>query len=111
MAVLAFRGTEKDSRDIKTDLNLRFYSANGAKVHTGFQQAFRRVAPAINEALTSLGAFKLYITGHSLGGALALVAARLLSADNVVLWGRFGHGIWHVLTAAAIAVMFLALTP
>lgn len=28
-----------------------------------------------------------------------------------ILWRHWGHGLWHVLTAAAIAVMFLALTP
>ena len=28
-----------------------------------------------------------------------------------VFWGRWGHGLWHLLTAAAIALMFVALTP
>ncbi|UCF78803.1 MAG: hypothetical protein JSW03_00545 [Candidatus Eiseniibacteriota bacterium] len=28
-----------------------------------------------------------------------------------ILWKHWGHGIWHIFTAAAMAAMFLALTP
>ncbi|MEN8144223.1 MAG: hypothetical protein ABFS14_04665 [Gemmatimonadota bacterium] len=28
-----------------------------------------------------------------------------------IFWGRWGHGLWHLLTAAAIALMFVALPP
>lgn len=90
MAVLAFRGTEKDLRDIKTDLNARFYRTNGSKVHSGFKRAYDCVAAPISEAVSQMDDCKLYITGHSLGGALALIAARTLSSDNVAACYTFG---------------------
>lgn len=90
MAVLAFRGTEKEAEDIKTDLNARFYTRGGVKVHDGFRQAFAYVEPMVKEKVGALVDYKLYITGHSLGGALALVASRVLSTDNVAACYTFG---------------------
>jgi hypothetical protein len=90
MAVLAFRGTEKDYRDIKTDLNARFYRSGTTKTHSGFLDAFKLVEPAIRQALDELDGYKLYLTGHSLGGALALIAARRLACDEVAACYTFG---------------------
>lgn len=90
MAVLAFRGTEKEAEDIKADLNARFYTRGGIKVHDGFRQAFSLVEPMIKESIAGLSEYKLYITGHSLGGALALVATRSLSGDNIAACYTFG---------------------
>ena len=90
MAVLAFRGTEKDFRDIKTDMNARFYRSGATKTHSGFLDAFKLVEPAIRQALEQLDGYKLYLTGHSLGGALALIAARRLSCDEVAACYTFG---------------------
>ena len=96
VAVLAFRGTEQDFGDIKTDLNARFYRRNSVKMHSGFRDAFVSVEQDIREALAAIREYKLYITGHSLGGALALIAARSisaarsLSADNVAACYTFG---------------------
>jgi hypothetical protein len=90
MAVLAFRGTEKDFRDIKTDMNARFYRSGATKTHSGFLDAFKLVEPAIRQALEGLDGHKLYLTGHSLGGALALIAARRLSCDDVAACYTFG---------------------
>ena len=90
MAVLAFRGTEKEAEDIKADLNARFYTRGGIKVHDGFRQAFALVEPMIKENVARLSDYKLYITGHSLGGALALVATRALSTDSIAACYTFG---------------------
>lgn len=90
MAVLAFRGTEKDAQDIKTDLNARFYVREGVKMHDGFHQAFTYVEGPIKKAIGALSDYKLYITGHSLGGALALIAARSLQGDHLAACYTFG---------------------
>lgn len=90
MAVLSFRGTEAVPDDIKTDLNARFYTRDGVKVHDGFHRAFLQVEPDIRKAIQLLSDYKIYITGHSLGGALALVATRALNTDNMAACYTFG---------------------
>ena len=90
MAVLSFRGTEADGRDIKTDLNARFSRVGGSKVHSGFWKAFQLVEPAIRQQVEAMKDYKLYITGHSLGGALALVTTRTFNADNIAACYTYG---------------------
>ena len=93
VAVLAFRGTESNSlKDIKTDLNIRFYKgSNGAKVHSGFQSAYNQVKRDVEDAVDKLpNDYSLYITGHSLGGALAVIAAKNLERDSLAACYTFG---------------------
>lgn len=90
IAVLAFRGTEMNFDDIMTDLDARFYKRNGVKTHTGFLKAFAQIEPMIMQAVDGLPGYSLYITGHSLGGALALIATRALNADNIAACYTFG---------------------
>ena len=90
--VLAFRGTEKKISDWLTDARCVPTSVDGAKVHTGFLEAFtkvkdpsgRTVEQVVNEILSKPEAreggqpLPLFITGHSLGGALAMLATKLV---------------------------------
>jgi hypothetical protein len=78
--VLAFRGTEPDSlRDIKADASatIRKCETQGM-IHSGFYFAYMEIRKDIEETLQSKTFSKkpLYITGHSLGGALATVATK-----------------------------------
>ncbi|MDD9863258.1 MAG: lipase family protein [Gammaproteobacteria bacterium] len=94
VAVLSFRGTEENSwKDIKTDLNFRFYKGEkGAKVHSGFSGALHHVKDEIREALMlrDLESYSLYITGHSLGGALAIIASKEFEKDSLAACYTFG---------------------
>lgn len=92
MVVLAFRGTEKeDPRDIITDLDARFYKdEKGVKMHDGFYRAFKCVEQNIYSEVEKIKECSLYVTGHSLGGALALIATRALNSDNLAACYTFG---------------------
>lgn len=87
-AVLAFRGTEKDKRDIFTDLNARFYDTADGKAHQGFTMAFRSIEKHLHDALTGLSKtepdLQIFITGHSLGGALATAATHALEKKFLI---------------------------
>ena len=92
MAVLAFRGTQKeDPQDIITDLKANFYyEQNNVKIHDGFYKAFICVEDKIKNAVEELKDYSLYLTGHSLGGALALIATRVLNSDNLAACYTYG---------------------
>lgn len=91
--VLSFRGTEVTSiKDIKADLeaNIRICESNG-KMHKGFYNAFNEVHTDIQDYLNSLEEDKpLFITGHSLGGALATVATKKLKYSKIAACYTYG---------------------
>ena len=92
-AVLAFRGTEKDMQDIRADINIRFYQdKSGARISTGFRQAYALVEKRVTDAIAKIDhELPLYVTGHSLGGALAAIAsARIRPSDRVAACYTFG---------------------
>jgi len=74
VALIAFRGTES-IRDWITDLNARRVTRPYGLVHRGFYHAFNDVRTRLERVLESFPERKIVLTGHSLGGALATVAA------------------------------------
>ena len=86
--VVAFRGTSSRAH-LKTDIQARLNVARVAvdgrsvRVHAGFYAAFRKIESKLREVLTGQDETKaVYLTGHSLGGALALVAAAAFGGND-----------------------------
>lgn len=97
-AVLAFRGTEPSEwADVRADIRAYKRSVSEGRVHAGFLDAYNKVASEIVKSLEDKNHDKwpLYITGHSLGGALATVATQELDivkgiGDQIAACYTFG---------------------
>jgi Lipase (class 3) len=76
--IIAFAGTDPFvGKDWLTDLNTR---PSDDHIHSGFQNGVQSVWSQIQTAVKELAPPQLpvFVTGHSLGGALAVVAAKFL---------------------------------
>lgn len=77
---VCFRGTDEGGDWIK-NLSLISTSLSGYSVHSGFKAALDNVYSTIRNRLHSVQEKPMYITGHSLGGAMAVIfALRLVLA-------------------------------
>lgn len=98
LSVLAFRGTEaEDPTDLFTDA--RFLQTQWTvgdvvlgRVHTGFARGFEAVGPQVSAALRL--STSLVVTGHSLGAAVATLAASHAPTARLYTFGspRVGDG-------------------
>lgn len=88
MAVLAFRGTDKDDRtDLGFDLKAKPEPwKNGGKVHIGFAQALAEVWDDLGPAIRAIEA-KIMFTGHSLGAGVATLCASLQAPAALYTFG------------------------
>ena len=98
MAVLAFRGTQQ-IRDWLTNLDAKttpLFSDTPddnrilGNVHKGFNEAVLSVYDQIKERLEGEEDLPLYITGHSLGGALAMLATWYVRGEKLAACYTFG---------------------
>ena len=72
--VIAFRGS-KGKSDWLANLKLGGFETSIGIIHTGFYEAFSEVQKVVIDAAKRSSSGRLYLTGHSLGGALASIAA------------------------------------
>jgi triacylglycerol lipase len=94
--VLAFKGTS-DLPGWLTDANVPQVPAPGGgagKVHSGFAKGLARVWDRVLPRLPKKGSgLSLWVTGHSLGGGLATLAANALCNDpNYEVAGTYTYG-------------------
>lgn len=87
--VVAFRGTQ-DLRNWISNLNFpkhhEYSKCSGCRVHEGFYEAWQSVAAPLLAEVTRLHALapdsSIFIAGHSLGAALAVLAAAEIGAQD-----------------------------
>jgi len=92
LAVLSFRGTDADD---PTDLGDDFAAcpeewSAGGKVHTGFAKALLEIWQGelgAEAAIKPLDGYSLLFTGHSLGAAMATLAASLRTPTSLYTFG------------------------
>lgn len=92
--VLSFRGTESTNKnDWKKNLKATTDTIDGnVTVHSGYWQSFAGIGNLIMRDLNPLleEGYTLYITGHSMGGALAMIATHEIGHDSAGACYTFG---------------------
>jgi len=95
-AFVACRGTQPDDlRDLVADARANPVELRpGAKVHAGFLAAWRAIEAPIGEWLAATKPKRLIFTGHSLGAAMATIAAAGRPQAELVTFGSPLVGDW-----------------
>ena len=84
-AIVTFRGTQPDqSEDFASDADFLQEKFGAGNVHRGFLRAFRRVEDPLTTRVHALAkaGFRVWFCGHSLGAALATIAAAALRNET-----------------------------
>jgi hypothetical protein len=89
VAVLSFRGTDKDDpSDLGDDLDIRPYAWQcGGSVHSGFDKALQEIWQRVEAALHEFSEYQFLFTGHSLGAAMATLASALQAPKSLYTIG------------------------
>ncbi len=95
VTVIAFRGTDfGEISDWLANLGTTAMQTSHGSIHRGFYAAYDSMKVQVDSILQARDAKHLWVTGHSLGGALALVCAYDLveteqrALDGVITFGQ-----------------------
>jgi len=93
-ALLSVRGTDDFFRDlVLTDLNIGIQtSSTGKQVHQGFNKVFKSFEADISRFFHGFNPSRVHCVGHSLGGALATMAADWISHRNIAQASLYTFG-------------------
>lgn len=91
--VISFRGTTTIN-DWRTDLKIKKVPFITGLIHSGFKEALDNVWDDLKQSILNIRdkAQSIWITGHSLGGALATLAADRLTSDSIEVRGVYTFG-------------------
>ena len=89
LVVVAFRGTDaSDISDVAYDAEFLLVPwPRGGRVHGGFDRALAVLRPALEPALEKFSGYRMLVTGHSLGAAMATLQASLRQLDALYTFG------------------------
>ncbi|TAG06588.1 MAG: lipase family protein [Cytophagia bacterium] len=93
--IVVFRGTEINSiEDWISNIDNRMFPIFMGNVHQGFWEALGQVWEKVNEKLAEFRDKNqpIWLTGHSQGGALAMLAARVFKEQNIDIQGVYTFG-------------------
>lgn len=93
--IVAFRGSDADPRDKLTSGRFLLHNIGGASVHSGFRDALTCVYTSVKNAVHRLqkqSRRPVWLTGHSLGGAMAILCAYKLQKDGMTVQGVYTYG-------------------
>ncbi|MDZ4821214.1 MAG: hypothetical protein SGJ20_19815 [Planctomycetota bacterium] len=81
-SIIILRGTERDEYDIIQDLRFLKVKSEQGSMHGGFVDGYRPMHSQVSKLLARYDTKRVWITGHSLGGGLAIVCAHQLLVDG-----------------------------
>ena len=92
-SIITLRGTEKHEYDILQDLRFLEAKTEQGGMHGGFAKGYNPMHDQVVTLLERYETKRVWITGHSLGGGLAVVCAyRLLVDDKYPIAGMMTFG-------------------
>lgn len=92
-AVVCLRGTEvRDRRDLLTNMRFCLTPGDTGGVHRGFLAALEEAWPLLRDRLGALSGRRIFFTGHSLGGAVAALAAERWIASGGSVQSVYTYG-------------------
>ena len=92
--VIVFRGTQLQLKDLTTDAEIKLVVGDAGKVHRGFFKAFNSIRGELELKIQEFqdNQQRIWLSGHSLGAAIATLAAMRLALQEISIEGFYNYG-------------------